>query len=50
MSLFGDEDYLLLDCPGQIELYSHVPVMKAVAGLLSREGFNVCAVYLVRCS
>jgi hypothetical protein len=48
LSDFGDEDYLLIDCPGQIELYSHVPVMKAVVALLAREGFNVCAVYLVR--
>jgi GPN-loop GTPase len=33
---FGDDDYILLDCPGQIELYTHVPVQKrlieAVAG------------------
>lgn len=33
---FGDDDYLLLDCPGQLELYTHVPVQKrmldAVAG------------------
>jgi hypothetical protein len=33
---FGDDDYVLLDCPGQIELYTHVPVQKqileAVAG------------------
>lgn len=27
---FLEDDYLLLDCPGQIELYSHVPVMKRV--------------------
>ena len=48
LSVFGDEDYLLIDCPGQIELYSHIPVMKRVVALLGREGFNVCAVYLVR--
>ena len=28
---FGDDDYLLFDCPGQIELYSHVPVFPAIA-------------------
>jgi GTPase SAR1 family protein len=22
------DDYLIIDCPGQIELYSHLPVMK----------------------
>lgn len=25
---FGDDDYLIFDCPGQVELYSHIPVMK----------------------
>lgn len=33
---FGDDDYLLLDCPGQLEVYTHIPVQKrmldAVAG------------------
>lgn len=33
---------------GQIELYTHIPVMPAVVALLQREGFNVCGVYLVR--
>lgn len=27
---FGDEDYLILDCPGQIELYTHIPIMKTL--------------------
>lgn len=44
---FLEDDYILLDCPGQVELYSHVPVMKRVAGMLQRYGFNVCGVYLV---
>jgi GPN-loop GTPase len=25
-----DDEYLLLDCPGQLELYTHVPVMKTI--------------------
>jgi GPN-loop GTPase len=29
---YAEDDYLLLDCPGQIELYSHVPVMRMVGG------------------
>ena len=33
---------------GQIELYTHIPVMPAIVALLQREGFNVCGVYLVR--
>lgn len=27
---FADDDYLVIDCPGQIELYSHIPVMQNV--------------------
>lgn len=47
LASFGDDDYLILDCPGQIELYSHVNVMRRVADVLAREGFNVCGVFLV---
>ena len=44
---FLEDDYLILDCPGQIELYSHIPVMKHVCNALRTAGFNVCGVYLV---
>ena len=28
---FGRDDvYILIDCPGQIELYTHLPVMRTV--------------------
>eukprot|EP00957_Ditylum_brightwellii_P108138 8249656-Ditylum_brightwellii.AAC.1 len=27
---FDDDEYLILDCPGQIELYTHIPVMRRV--------------------
>mmetsp|Transcript_16637 Transcript_16637/g.30257 ORF Transcript_16637/g.30257 Transcript_16637/m.30257 type:complete len:307 (-) Transcript_16637:353-1273(-) len=27
---FDDDEYLILDCPGQLELYTHVPVMRRV--------------------
>ena len=37
----------MIDCPGQIELYSHIPVFKRVASLLQSFGFNVCVVYAV---
>jgi len=33
--------------PGQIELYTHVPVFKRVAECLRAKGFNVCVVYCV---
>ena len=44
---FLDDDYLLIDCPGQIELYSHIPVMARVAQTLAAAGFSLCAVYLL---
>jgi GTPase SAR1 family protein len=42
---YGDEDYLLLDCPGQVELYSHLGVFPAIVSYLRREGWTVAAVY-----
>jgi GTPase SAR1 family protein len=42
---FVDDDYLLLDCPGQIELYTHLPVMRRVADRLRAHGFNTAVVY-----
>lgn len=47
LEAFGEDDYVLFDCPGQIELYSHVPVMRSVVSCLQNNGFNVCGVYLV---
>jgi GTPase SAR1 family protein len=41
------EDYILFDCPGQIELYSHLPVMKTLTKNLQDWGYNVCGVYCV---
>ncbi|KAF5189363.1 Gpn-loop gtpase [Thalictrum thalictroides] len=42
-----DDDYLVFDCPGQIELLSHVPVLRNFVDHLKRKNFNVCAVYLL---
>ncbi|XP_022959918.1 GPN-loop GTPase 3-like isoform X1 [Cucurbita moschata] len=44
---YMDDDYLVFDCPGQIELFSHVPVLKNFVEHLRRKNFNVCAVYLL---
>jgi len=44
---FGDDDYLIFDCPGQIELYSHVPAFKRFVQYLRDQGWSVCAVYLL---
>ena len=44
---FNDE-YLIFDCPGQIELYTHVPVLPAIVKhLQSSLNFNLCATYLL---
>ncbi|KAK6923630.1 GPN-loop GTPase [Dillenia turbinata] len=47
LETFMDDDYLVFDCPGQIELFSHVPVLKNFVDHLKRKNFNVCAVYLL---
>lgn len=41
-----EDDYLIFDCPGQIELYSHIPVLRTFVDQLKRWDFNVCAVYM----
>lgn len=45
----GDDDnsYLLLDAPGQLELYSHVSVFRTITNALVQDGYRVCAVYLL---
>nr|WCZ58485.1 GPN-loop GTPase 3 [Andalucia godoyi] len=50
VSDFSD-DYLLIDCPGQIELYAHIPVMRSIGKCLrDRMGYFVCAVCLIDAS
>ncbi|CAF2128752.1 unnamed protein product [Brassica napus] len=44
---FTDDDYLVFDCPGQIEIFTHVPVLKNFVEHLKKNDFNVCAVYLL---
>ncbi|KAK0191021.1 GPN-loop GTPase [Armillaria mellea] len=42
-----DDDYLIIDCPGQIELYTHHPFLPALVKNLGRMGIRTCAVYLI---
>jgi GTPase SAR1 family protein len=44
---FGEDDYVILDCPGQVELYSHLPIMHDLAHLLQMWGYRVVSVYLL---
>ncbi|GKV07612.1 hypothetical protein SLEP1_g19361 [Rubroshorea leprosula] len=42
-----DDDYLVFNCPGQIELFTHVPVLHNFVEHLKHKNFNVCGVYLL---
>jgi len=42
-----DDDYYLIDCPGQIELYTHMKVMKRFVDILQTWNFRMCGVFLV---
>lgn len=44
---FGDDEYVILDCPGQVELYSHLPIMHKVAYALTTWGYRTISVYLL---
>mmetsp|Transcript_12799 Transcript_12799/g.38119 ORF Transcript_12799/g.38119 Transcript_12799/m.38119 type:complete len:288 (+) Transcript_12799:305-1168(+) len=48
LALFGEDDTLLFDCPGQLELYTHVQVMpRLVRALQNNLHINCCATFLV---
>ncbi|OCB87496.1 hypothetical protein A7U60_g5401 [Sanghuangporus baumii] len=42
-----ENDYLIFDCPGQIELYTHHRFFPTLVANLSRMGIRTCALYLV---
>jgi GTPase SAR1 family protein len=43
-----DSDYLIIDCPGQIELYTHVPLLpRLVTHLQQHLDIRVSATYLL---
>lgn len=43
----GEDEYVILDCPGQIELYSHLPIMHNLVKSMTVWGFRMVSVYLV---
>ena len=47
---FSDEDYIIVDCPGQIELYTHMTVMRDFVKIMQSLGYNVCGVYAIDCT
>jgi len=42
-----EDDYLIFDCPGQIELYTHMTVMLKLVTELTSWGYSVCALHLL---
>ncbi|KAK0179416.1 hypothetical protein PV327_005171 [Microctonus hyperodae] len=42
-----DGDYVIFDCPGQIELYSHMEIMKELIEMFVKFNFRICGVFLV---
>ena len=40
LETFGDDDYLILDCPGQLELYTHVPIMRMIIDRMRSWGYE----------
>nr|ACO11566.1 ATP-binding domain 1 family member C [Caligus rogercresseyi] len=43
----NDSDYLIFDCPGQIELYTHMDVMRRMVESLASWGFRVGGLFLI---
>jgi len=41
------DDFIVFDCPGQIELISHLPVMRDLIKQLSTWSYKSCAVYML---
>ncbi|KAK4046536.1 hypothetical protein OIV83_005988 [Microbotryomycetes sp. JL201] len=43
-----EDDFLIIDCPGQIELYTHIPILPNLAKLLTTTmNINLVSVYLL---
>ncbi|CAG0921839.1 unnamed protein product [Notodromas monacha] len=43
----GEDDYYLLDCPGQIELFTHMNVIRTLVEHLEDWNFRVCGVFVL---
>mmetsp|Transcript_29402 Transcript_29402/g.80367 ORF Transcript_29402/g.80367 Transcript_29402/m.80367 type:complete len:273 (-) Transcript_29402:121-939(-) len=47
LSEYNDDDYFIFDCPGQIELYSHLTVMRSVVDMMQSLDFRVAGIYCI---
>lgn len=43
----AEDDYIIFDCPGQIELYTHLTVIRQLVENLQKWDFTVCGVFLL---
>jgi hypothetical protein len=43
--LVGDGDMLIIDCPGQIELYTHLQPIQIFIEMLTKLGFGLCCIH-----
>eukprot|EP01070_Trichotokara_eunicae_P003751 Trichotokara_eunicae@DN3558_c0_g2_i3.p1 len=41
----ADDDYVLFDCPGQIEVYTHLNIMRSLCDEMKNWDFRVAAMY-----
>lgn len=46
MATLGQDDYVLFDCPGQIEIFQS-ELMTQLVGKLTNFGFALCSVYML---
>lgn len=42
-----EDDYILFDCPGQIELHTHYDVIKKLVDLLQSLNFRLCGIFIL---
>merc|ERR1712187_301257 len=47
LSDYIDDDYIIFDCPGQIELYSHLTVMRDIVDMVQNLDFRIAGVYCI---
>ena len=41
------DEFLLIDCPGQIEIYTHSDIMKRIINYYNKADYRTCVVYLL---
>ncbi|EGR30935.1 hypothetical protein IMG5_121020 [Ichthyophthirius multifiliis] len=47
LSDLASDDYVIFDCPGQIELYTHMDLMNRITNCIQNIGFSLCSLYML---